>query len=73
MTRSNLVGACDRQVSRLLALEDAIDVSAGAPVLIGQIPPVGDQAAPAANWRIADPERCGCYWGKQRILAERKG
>ena len=36
-----------RQVSRLLALEDAIDVIGRAPVLIGQIRPVGDQAAPS--------------------------
>ena len=40
-----------RQVSRLLALEDAIDVIGRAPVLIGQIRPVGDQAAPATNCR----------------------
>jgi hypothetical protein len=36
-----------RRISRLLALEDAIDVIGSAPVLIGQIRPVGDQAAPS--------------------------
>ena len=34
-----------RQVGRLLALEDAIDVAGRAPVLVDQIRPVGDQAA----------------------------
>ena len=34
-----------RQVGRLLALEDAIDVAGGSPVLVGEIRPVGDQAA----------------------------
>ena len=34
-----------RQVGRLLALEDAIDVAGGAPVLIDVIRPIGDQAA----------------------------
>src|SRR6516165_691208 len=35
----------DRQVARLLALEDAIDVSGRAPELVDNIRPVGDQAA----------------------------
>ena len=34
-----------RQVSRLLALEDAVDVASRAPELVGEIGPVGDQAA----------------------------
>ena len=34
-----------RQVGRLLALEDAIDVAGGAPVCVGRVDPVGDQAA----------------------------
>ena len=34
-----------RQVGRLLALEDAIDVAGGAPVLVDRIRPIGDQAA----------------------------
>ena len=34
-----------RQVGRLLALEDAIDVAGRAPVLVDQIGPIGDQAA----------------------------
>ena len=34
-----------RQVGRLLALEDAIDVAGRAPVLVDQIRPIGDQAA----------------------------
>ena len=34
-----------RQVGRLLALEDAIDVAGRAPVLVDRIRPIGDQAA----------------------------
>ena len=34
-----------RQIGRLLALEDAIDVAGRAPVLIDEIRPIGDQAA----------------------------
>ena len=34
-----------RQVGRLLALEDAVDVAGRAPVLVDQIRPIGDQAA----------------------------
>ena len=34
-----------RQVGRLLALEDAIDVAGRAPVLVDVIRPIGDQAA----------------------------
>ena len=34
-----------RQVGRLLALEDAIDVAGRAPVLVDQVGPIGDQAA----------------------------
>ena len=34
-----------RQVGRLLALEDAVDVAGGAPVLVDEIGPIGDQAA----------------------------
>ena len=45
MTSSNLVGCLHRQVGRLLALEDAIDVAGCAPVLVGDVRSVGDQAA----------------------------
>ena len=34
-----------RQVGRLLALEDAVDVAGRAPVLVDLIRPIGDQAA----------------------------
>ena len=34
-----------RQIGRLLALEDAIDIAGRAPVLIDEVRPVGDQAA----------------------------
>ena len=34
-----------REVGRLLALEDAINVTGGAPVLVDKIRPIGDQAA----------------------------
>ena len=39
------LGGLDRQIGRLLALEDAVDVAGRAPVLIDRIGPVGDQAA----------------------------
>ena len=44
-----------RQVGGLLALEDAIDVAGRAPVLVGRIRPVGDQAA--AGDEVADGSR----------------
>ena len=31
-----------RQVGRLLAFEDAVDVASGAPILVGEIRPIGD-------------------------------
>src|SRR5262245_5790104 len=34
-----------RQIGRLLALQDAVDVAGGAPVLIDVIMPIGDKAA----------------------------
>ena len=34
-----------RQVGGLLALENAIDIAGGAPVLVDEIRPIGDQAA----------------------------
>src|SRR3954453_16719255 len=40
-------GSLDRQVGRLLALEDAINIRSGGPTLIDQIRPVGKQAADA--------------------------
>jgi hypothetical protein len=40
-----LGGRLHRQVGRLLALEDAVDVAGGTPELIGIVRPVGDQAA----------------------------
>jgi hypothetical protein len=33
------------EVSRLLALEDAIDITGGTPILIDEIRPIGDQPA----------------------------
>ena len=41
-----------RQVSRLLAREDAVDVGGGAPVLIDEIRAAGDEAASGAG-RVA--------------------
>ena len=38
-----------RQVGRLLALEDAVDVAGRAPVLVERIGPVGDQATAATK------------------------
>jgi len=36
----------DREISRSLALEDSIDIAGGEPILIYEIRPVRDQAAP---------------------------
>jgi hypothetical protein len=44
ITSSYLVGACTGRSAGFSLLEDAIDVSSRAPVLIDQIRPVGDQA-----------------------------
>ena len=49
-----------RQVGRLLALEDAIDVAGRAPVLIGQIGPIGDQAADLRQKRARSRPRAAC-------------
>jgi hypothetical protein len=35
----------DGKLARLLALEDAIDISGGAPKIIGQVNSIGQQAA----------------------------
>ena len=44
--RQFVLGRCQhRQVGRLLAFEDAVDVARRSPKLIVQIRPVGDQAA----------------------------
>ena len=45
MTSSNLVGLLDRQVGRLLALEDATDVDADQTVGVSDAGPVAHQAA----------------------------
>ena len=45
MTSSILGRRLHRQVGRLLALEDAVDVAGGAAVLVDPIRPIGDQAA----------------------------
>ena len=49
-----------RQVGRLLALEDAIDVAGRAPVLVDQIRPVGDQAAGGDERRVRSRPRAVC-------------
>src|SRR5262249_57446570 len=60
---SYLVGCLYRQVGRLLALEDAVDVSGGVPVLVKQIGPIRNQAAaidhgsPEVNCRQSMPCR----------------
>lgn len=43
ITSSYLVGACTWQVGRFRALEDAINVTGGKPVLFYEIGPIGDQ------------------------------
>ena len=45
MTSSNLVGCCDRQVGRLLALEDAAGVDADLTIRIRDAGSVAHQAA----------------------------
>ena len=54
-----------RQVGRLLALEDAIDVAGRAPVLVDQIRPVGDQAA-AGDEEAVGVDRGQLVPGRQR-------
>ena len=49
-----------RQVGRLLALEDAIDVAGGAPVLVDEIRPIGDQAAGGDEEAVRSRPRAVC-------------
>ena len=44
MLSSYLVGALHREIARLLAFEDAIDIASRAPELVGKIRSVEDQA-----------------------------
>ena len=59
MTSSTLVGCCDRQVGRLLALEDTIDVAGRAPVLVDF---VSIRRQSGRHWR-----RKG-GWGRPRAI-----
>ena len=54
-----------RQVGRLLALEDAIDVAGGAPVLVDEIGPIGNQAA-AGDEVAFEVDRGQLVPGRQR-------
>ena len=45
ITSSNLVDCSARQIGRLGTIEDAIDVTGRAPILVDEIRPVGDQTA----------------------------
>ena len=49
-----------RQVGRLLALEDAIDVAGRAAVLVDDIRPIGDQAAAGDEEAIGSRPRAAC-------------
>ena len=49
-----------RQVGRLLALEDAVDVAGRAPVLVDEIRPVGDQAAGGDEEASRSRPRAAC-------------
>ena len=49
-----------RQVGRLLALEDAIDVAGRAPELVDQIGPIGDQAAVGDEESVDSRPRAAC-------------
>ena len=49
-----------RQVGRLLALEDAVDVAGGAPVLVDEIGPIGDQAAGGDEEALGSRPRAAC-------------
>ena len=50
ITSSNLVGCLHRQVGRLLAFEDAIDVAGAGPILVRKIRPIGDQTTVRAKF-----------------------
>ena len=54
-----------RQVGRLLALEDAVDVAGRAPVLVDEIRPIGDQAA-AGDEEALEVDRGQFVPGRQR-------
>ena len=60
ITRSYLVGCLHRQVGWLLALEDAIDVAGGAPVLVEKIGPIGNQAAAVDEEAFDSRPRAAC-------------
>ena len=49
-----------RQVGRLLALEDAIDVAGGLPVLVDPIRPIGDQPTGDDEGAVEVDERAAC-------------
>ena len=54
-----------RQVGRLLALEDAVDVAGGASILVDQVRPVGDQAT-GCDGVAAGVDRGQTVPGRQR-------
>ena len=49
-----------RQVGRLLALEDAVDVAGRAPVLVDHVRPIGDQAAVGDEVAVRSRQRAAC-------------
>ena len=49
-----------RQVGRLLALEDAVDIAGRAPVLVDVIGPIGDQAAGSERRNVRSRPRAVC-------------
>ena len=65
MTSSILGRRLHRQVGRLLALEDAIDVAGRAPVLVDAFRPIGDQAAVGDEEAVGDRPRATVP-GRQR-------
>jgi hypothetical protein len=48
-----------RKISRLLAIEDAIDISGRAPILVDKIGSIGDQAASDGE-RALEVDRAAC-------------
>src|SRR5215831_2774789 len=55
-----LGGQLNRQVGRLLTLEDAIDVADGQPVVLGHVVPVGDRPPSATKKRCQ--KTAGSLW-----------
>ena len=65
ITSSNLVGCCDRQVGRLRALEDAVDVADRAPEQVDRVGSIGNQAAVLRMIAVRIDSRQGMAGGQR--------